>query len=474
MLKLYNSLTRQIEDFKPINPSQVGMYVCGPTVYQFAHIGNFRAYATSDLLARVLRYNGYDVKFVMNITDVGHMTEDEIGGGDAGEDKVEKTARTEGKSVWEVAGFYTERFLEDYEALHLTQPDILCKATDHIREQIDLIRVIEEKGFTYKTSDGIYFDTAKLSDYGKMSSLDQVKEGARVDVNDEKKNPRDFALWKFSPAGERRQMEWNSPWGKGFPGWHIECSAMSMKYLGKTFDMHTGGIDHKEIHHPNEIAQSKAATGRMLANYWVHTAFMLVAGQKMSKSLGNIYTLYDLEKQDYHLLALRYLYLQTHYRQEMNFTFAALDGASNALKNLLEEISGWEDPKISKVHVAEEEDESAASFEERFLEAVNDDLNMPKALAVMWELVKSDNPTGAKSRSLFKMDQILGLDLQKAALHLKKEQGIVPAQIAELVRERESLRKKKKFNAADQIRAQIERMGYEIEDNKKGTIVRKK
>src|SRR5438105_5063463 len=298
MLKLFNSLTRKIESFKPIHPLQVGMYTCGPTVYQFAHIGNFRAYTTADILVRTLQYNGYDVNFVMNITDVGHMTQDQVGGGDTGEDKIEKTARLEGKTVWDVAQFYTDVFLKDYKALHFTEPTTLCKATDHIQEQIDLIKRLDTKGFTYETSDGVYFDTARFKDYGKLSDLDQIKEGARVDVNDEKRNPRDFALWKFSPSTgsglDKRQMEWDSPWGVGFPGWHIECSAMSMKYLGETFDIHTGGEDNIFPHHEAEIAQAEAATGKPFVRLWMHARHMMWDGEKISKSKGNVILVKDM------------------------------------------------------------------------------------------------------------------------------------------------------------------------------------
>jgi cysteinyl-tRNA synthetase len=471
MLKLYNSLSRKVEDFKPIKPHHVGMYACGPTVYAFAHIGNFRSFTTADVLVRALKYNKYEVDFVMNITDVGHMTQDQVGGGDAGEDKIEKAAIKEGKTVWEVAEFYTDTFLKDYEALNLTPPTTLCKATDHIQEQIDLIRRLEEKGYTYETSDGVYFDTSLFEGYGAMSSLDQIKEGARVEVNDEKRNPRDFALWKFSPEGEKRQMEWKSPWGVGFPGWHIECSAMSMKYLGVTFDIHTGGIDHKEIHHPNEIAQSEGATGKQFVNYWVHTAFMHVAGEKMSKSLGNIYRLYDLEKDGYDALALRYLYLQTHYRQEMNFTFAALDAAQNAFKKLVLEISRWEgqkaDPEDASPHDVKE-------YEKRFLTAINDDLNTPQALGVLWELVKSELPKDTRLKAVFKFDEVLGLNLQELSSKIKKVKGIVPPHIREMIAERQRLRKMKKFNAADALRAEIEKLGYEVEDSDKGPKVTRK
>lgn len=470
MLKLYNSLSKKVEAFKPLHPLQVGMYSCGPTVYQFAHIGNLRAFTTADILLRTLKYNGYDVKFIMNITDVGHMTLDQAGGGDAGEDKMEKTARLEGKTVWEVAEFYTDVFLKDYASLNLTKPNKFVKATDHIKEQIDLIKRLEAAGYTYATSDGIYFDTTKYPEYGKLSSLDQVKEGARVEVNDEKHSPRDFALWKFSPDGEKRQMEWKSPWGKGFPGWHIECSAMSMKYLGESFDIHTGGIDHKEIHHPNEIAQSEAVTKQPLSKYWIHTAFMHVSGEKMSKSLGNTYTLYDLEEQNYDVLALRYLYLTTHYRQEMNFTYASLDAAQNAFKKLVLEMSRWEDPLFDSRPVPTG---AVREFEDKFLESINEDLNMSKALAVLWEVVKSDLPSGAKAKLVFKFDDVLGLNLQELSAQIRLVEGRVPGHIQQMVEERQHLRKQHQFNAADKIRAEVEKLGYKIEDTKKGLKVRK-
>jgi cysteinyl-tRNA synthetase len=494
MLKIYNSLTRKVEEFKPINPSNVGMYTCGPTVYNFAHIGNFRTYTTADLLLRTLRLNGLDIKYIMNLTDVGHLTGDNEGDADTGEDRMEKAAKKEKKTAWEVAEFYTEAFLKDYELLGLEDPEKFTKATDHIKEQIDLVKTLEEKGFTYKTSDGVYFDTSKFKDYGKLSDLDEIKptrqprltragraqgeEGvsySRIGINEEKKNPRDFALWKFSypggvsrPAsakgfGEARHMEWKSPWGIGFPGWHIECSAMSMKYLGTPFDIHVGGVDLKQTHHPNEIAQAEAATGKKFVNYWVHSAFILVQGERMSKSLGNNYRLYDLEKSGYHPISLRYLYLQTHYRKEMNFTFASLDAAENAMKNLLQEIAMWDDPSGS-----------LPEFEERFLEALNDDLNLPQALAVMWEMVKSDKSSGAKAASIFKMDEVLGLGLDQKREIVKKDQGIVPDSIKEMLQEREVLRKQKHYNLADQLRAKIEKLGYVIEDSKKGPKVRKK
>ena len=471
MLKLFNSLSRKVEVFKPITAGNVGMYACGPTVYDFAHIGNFRSFTTADVLVRALRFNKYNVEFVMNITDVGHMTQDAVGGGDSGEDKIEKAAKKEGKSVWEVAQFYTDTFLTDYDSLNLSKPTILCKATDHIEEQVELIKQLELLGYTYETSDGVYFDTSRFEGYGAMSSLDQVKEGARVEINDEKRNARDFALWKFSPKDENRQMEWKSPWGVGFPGWHIECSAMSMKYLGESFDVHTGGIDHKEIHHPNEIAQSEAVTGKQFAKYWVHTAFMHVAGQKMSKSLGNIYRLYDIEKDGYDALALRYLYLQTHYRQEMNFTFPALDSAQNAFKKLVLEISRWEGQKPDPEDLPAD---GVKEFEKRFIQAIDDDLNTPQALGVLWELVKSDLPKETKLKSVFKFDEVLGLNLEELSRRVKQVKGIVPPHIREMIAERQRFRKEKKYNAADQLRAEIEKLGYSVEDSETGPKVSKK
>lgn len=471
MLRIYNSLTRKVETFKPLSATDVGMYTCGPTVYSFAHIGNFRTYTSADILLRTLEYNGLNVDYIMNLTDVGHLTGDNLGDADLGEDRMEKAAKKEGKTAWEIAQFYSDVFISDYEKLNLQKPRRFCKATDHIREQIELVKKLEEKGFTYATSDGIYFDTAKFPKYGELSNLDQIKAGARVEVNPEKKNERDFALWKFSPIGQKRQMEWKSPWGKGFPGWHIECSAMSMKYLGETFDIHTGGIDLRETHHPNEIAQAEAATGKKFVNYWVHGAFILVNGERMSKSKGNLYTVYDLEKQNYDVLALRYLYLQTHYRQEMNFTFNALDAAQNAYKKLILDVSRWDDPAADSGHVPAGVFED---FEKRFMDAINDDINTSQALAIMWELVKSNYPTGQKSKTLFKMDQVLGLNIEAMSFQLRQAQGIIPGNIQQMVEERQHMRKLKKFNAADQIRSRVEKLGYHIEDTKKGIKVTKK
>lgn len=462
MLKLFNSLSRKVEEFKPLNPPSVGMYTCGPTVYQYAHIGNFRAYMTADILVRVLKHNNYDLKFVMNITDVGHLVSD----ADSGEDKLEKSAKKEGKTARDIADFYTDAFLKDYDTLGLTRPDVLARATDHIQEQIDLIKRLEEKGFTYVTSDGVYFDTSKLSDYGKLSTLDQIKEGARIEVNEEKRNPRDFALWKFSPQDETRHMEWESPWSppgrdkvQGFPGWHIECSAMSMKYLGETFDIHTGGVDHISIHHTNEIAQSEGATGKKFVNYWVHTAFMLVQGQKMSKSLGNTYKLSDLVGNGYQPIHLRYLYLQTHYRQEMNFTWESLEAAKTALERLINSVAMWD----------KGEGEVSKKFEEKFMDALNDDLNTPQALAVVWELMKSDIKPGQKRATLLRIDEVLGLGLQRGG----RKQEPIPEAVQSLLAERTRVRALQDFSRSDELREEIRGLGYDVQDGPTGSSLKK-
>ena len=337
-LYLYNTLTRQKEEFVPIRPGEVGLYTCGPTVYNFAHIGNLRTYIFEDVLKRVLAFNGYAVRHVMNITDVGHLTGDR----DMGEDKMEKGAQREGRTAWDIAEFYTRAFKQDIARLNILEPSIWCKATDSIPEQIDLIRILEQKGFTYKTGDGIYFDTAKFPGYATLSSqnLDALQEGARVEKNPQKRNATDFALWKFSPAGAKRQMEWDSPWGVGFPGWHIECSAMSMQFLGEQLDIHCGGIDHVDIHHTNEIAQSEAATGKKFFNVWMHGAFLNIqGGKKMAKSEENFLTLDNaLIKRGIPPLAYRYAAFQTHYRKPMEYTDESIQAAKNGLEHLFNQV----------------------------------------------------------------------------------------------------------------------------------------
>lgn len=461
MLRLYNTLTRKIEEFKPINPPIVKMYSCGPTVYDYQHIGHMRRYVGDDILIRVLEFNNYRVKQVMNITDVGHLTSDS----DTGEDKMEKGARKFGISVWEIAKKFEKQFFDSMDALNIGRPDILMHATDYIKEQIVFIQILEQRGFTYKIDDGIYFDTSKFPNYTKLSgqNVSELKAGARIEMVAGKKHLTDFALWKFSPKDSKRMMEWESPFGTGFPGWHIECSAMAIKGLNtETLDIHTGGIDHIAIHHTNEIAQSEVATGKEFVKYWVHHNFLHVDGNKMSKSLGNIWTVEDVIKKGFDPLALRYLYLQTHYRQEMNFTWDALEGAQIAYKRLIEEVSCLKNPKIG-----------CAEYEGNFLEAINDDLNMPKALSIVWELLKSDYPDSAIAESLFKMDRVLGLDLEKAREKKKQIKIVVPSEVQRLIEKRAKLRKQGSYIQADHIRNKIKKLGYNIKDTKKGAQIEK-
>lgn len=456
MLNFYNTLSRSLEPFTPINPPHVGIYSCGPTVYDYQHIGHMRRYVGDDILIRILKYNGYDIKHVMNITDVGHLVSDS----DAGEDKMEKGARKFGMSVWDIAKKFEQQFFDSMDLLGIKQPDVVIRATEAIAEQIALIQELEKKGYTYRIADGIYFDTSKFPDYFKLSGQnpEELRAGARVELVEGKKHLTDFALWKFSPKEEKRQMEWESPWGVGFPGWHIECSAMSMRELGKHFDIHTGGIDHIAIHHTNEIAQSETASDEQFVNFWIHHNFLMVEGQKMSKSLGNIYTVQDIIEKGYDPIALRYLYLQTHYRQEMNFTWEALDAAQNALHNLYAEIADWQEGK-----------EGLPAFEEKFLDAVNDDMNMAKALAVVWELIKSNAAEEAKAATLFQFDRVLGFQLKerKDIFGILHEEDL-PNEIKTLLNQREHARKAKDFTASDRLRDALEEKGYVVEDTVTG------
>ncbi len=472
-MRIYNTLSRKLEDFIPISDRQVGMYVCGPTVYDYAHIGHMRKFVGDDVLRRAMEYLGYSVKMVMNITDVGHLVSD----ADEGEDKMEKGARKFGKSVWDIAAQFTQQFLDSTDALNVRRPDILCKATDHIGEQIQLIKVLEGKSFTYKTSDGIYFDTSKLADYGQLARLDKegLQEGARVEKNLEKKNPTDFVLWKFSPTDKKRQMEWESPWGVGFPGWHIECSAMSMKYLGEQFDIHTGGIDHIAVHHPNEIAQTEAATGKSpFVKYWVHHNFLQVDSQKMSKSLENICTVQNVIDKGFDPLALRYLFLTAHYRSEMNFTWEALNAAQAALRRLKHTIIQLANDKDRQV-LSEEKLEKVDGYREKFKQAISDDLNTAQALAVVWEVAKSNLSSGDKYELLLEFDKVLGLGIDKLNPPAggDNEELKITEEVQRLLDKREELRKERKFAEADEVRKRIEELGYLIEDSDKGPKISK-
>jgi cysteinyl-tRNA synthetase len=454
MLRIYNTLTQKLEEFTPIKDNEVGIYTCGPTVYHYAHIGNMRTYLLGDFLRRVLRMDGYKVTSVVNVTDVGHMTNDE----GQGEDKVEKAARSTGKSAREVSEYYTKAFLRDLKELHVEMPEYIPKATDHINEQIEIALKLEKKGYTYKTSNGLYFDISKLSDYGRLAQLDLEgqKAGVRVEEDFEKKNPRDFALWKFSPTSEKRQMEWSSPWGVGFPGWHIECSAMSVKYLGQPFDFHVGGVDLIFPHHTNEIAQSEAAYGKPLSNFFVHGEFIDIDEEKMSKSVGNVLTIDDLVREGFCALDFRYLVMTANYRTKLNFSFESLKAARNARLNLMERFSFYPTGEVDAEYMA------------RFEDLVNDDLNIPGALAVSWEMVKSDVSDSTKGGTLLSMDQMLGFGLSE------QRKIEVPASIEKLKMEREEARNNKDFAKSDALRDKIEELGWVVSDSPIGTrIVRK-
>ena len=459
MLKLYNTLSRKKEIFKPLRDKQVGLYTCGPTVYWYAHIGNLRTYIFEDILKRVLEYNGYKIKHVMNITDVGHLTSD----ADTGEDKIEKGAKREKKTVWEIAQFYTKAFKKDIKQLNIKPPDIWVKATDTIKDQINLIKILEKKGFTYVIEDGVYFDTSKLKSYGRLwaKKKKKLKAGARVEMVPGKRNSTDFALWKFSPKGVKRQMEWKSPWGIGFPGWHTECVVMGVKNLGIPFDIHCGGIDHIEIHHTNEIAQAEAAYGKLLARYWLHGEFLVLKKGKMAKSKGNIITLKDLIQKGFDPLAYRYLCLNAHYRSKLFFSWEALRGAQNSLENLYEKIreirENYSSNSISRNL------SSVRTYSKKFLNLINDDLNIPQALALMWKLIKDKKvPSSEKYKLLLDFDKIFGLNIEK----IKKIK--IPKKIKELVEQREKYRKEHYFKKADEIRKKIEGLGYRVEDTERG------
>jgi cysteinyl-tRNA synthetase len=454
---LYNTLSRKKEELVPIHNGKVGIYTCGPTVYWYAHIGNLRSFLFADVLCRALEFNGYEIKHALNITDVGHLTSDM----DDGDDKMIVAMRREGKSSKDISEFYTSAFMHDLERLNIKPANFYPKATEHIPEQIEMITALEKNDLTYKTSDGIYFDTSKMGDYGMLSGqrASEKKAGARVEMG-EKRNATDFALWKFSPKASTREMEWNSPWGKGFPGWHIECSAMAAKYLDVPFDIHTGGIDHIAVHHENEIAQTRGALGELEANIWLHNEFLTVNNGKMSKSLGNLYTLDDLISRNYDPLAFRYLCLEAHYRSKMNFTFDALDGAQNALNKLRETVRAWDAPSDFC---------GAGGHLLSFKDAINNDLNTSEALAVVHDLVLHNIPSSGKSAAILQMDRVLGLRLDECV----GKPIDVPRDVQNLVSEREKARKEKKWGLSDELRKRIAELGFAVEDTDDGTKVKK-
>lgn len=453
-LKLYNTLTRKKENFKPLNDDTVRIYSCGPTVYNYSHIGNFRAYIFSDILRRVLKYNGYKLMHVMNITDVGHLESD----ADEGEDKMLKASKRENKDPYEIAKYYTEIFLRDLERLNIEKPEIICKATDHIKDMINYVQEILDNGYAYETSNGIYFDISKLDKYPELSNrnIEDQLAGARVEVDPEKRSPYDFAL--FIKAPKEHLMKWESPWGLCYPGWHIECSAMSRKYLGEEFDIHTGGVDHIPTHHENEIAQSKGATNKIPAKIWMHCEFITINNGKMSKSLGNTYTLDDLEKKNISALAYKLFCFSSHYRNKLNFTFENVEGAKIALNRLKEgyqrHFNGSD--KANPLEILD--------FKNKFIEAINDDLNIPMAMGIVWEVIKLPTKSKEYAKLLLHFDQVLGLDIDKVDNSDEEQNNNLPHEIVELMEKRNKARKNKNWIEADKLRDEIISKGYTVKD----------
>ena len=454
----YNTLTKQKDLFKPIEEGKVKIYSCGPTVYKDATIGNMRTNLLNDTLRRVLKYNGYELKHVMNITDVGHLVSD----GDEGEDKMLKSAREEHKSPLEIAEHYTKLFFRDLERLNNETPEVVCKATEHIKEMLEMVQKIMKNGYAYETSTAIYFDVSKLDKYGILSgiNLNDQKAGARVDIDPEKRNPYDFALWIKAPANHL--MKWDSPWGPSYPGWHIECSAMSTKYLGEEFDIHTGGIDLVPTHHENEIAQNKGACGKNPAHYWIHGEYLLINGGKMSKSLGNTYLIDDIIARGYSPLAYRLFNYSCHYRGKLNFTWEGIESANTSLIRLRD---GYQKHLNGNAEVS---DEIIKDMENRFHQAINDDMNMPLALSVVWEAVKYPEKSPKIAQLLKKFDTVLGIKIDEV------QETKIPQEILDLVEERKQARSDKNWSESDRLRDLIAEKGYIVKDTKDGTEVLKK
>ena len=454
-MKLYNTISRTKEEFRPPDSRQVTIYSCGPTVYSYAHIGNMRTYLFMDWLRRVLKLNNHSLKHVMNITDVGHLVSD----ADEGEDKMAKTARETKQSPFEIAAYYTDVFLSDIDALRVERPELIPKATDHIPEMLEIVEGLCEKGFGYELPDGIYFDISKFNGYGKLSriDLDELQAGARVEVNDEKRHPADFALWKKAPP--EHIMQWPSRWGQGFPGWHIECSAMARKYLGDVFDIHTGGVDHIPIHHENEIAQSEAFTGKLPARFWLHSEFMLVDGGKMSKSLKNTYTISDLREKGYVPEHFRYFCANAHYRSKCNFTWKAMDDAKTAYGRLVSALRAHESGTPGK------DCAFAAEARERFFEAVSDDLNIPKGLGIVWEIARYPEKKRALYDLMIECDAVLGLNI--AAPPSCGEEPLEP-ELEALIEARVEARRAKNWTESDRLRDELRLKGIMLEDTPQG------
>ncbi len=462
MLKVYNTLSRKKEDFKELHEGEITMYSCGPTVYNYAHIGNLRTYVFMDLLRRVLLYDGYKLKGVMNITDVGHLTSD----GDEGEDKMDKRAKETGKTPKEIADFYTNIFMTDLAKLNISLPEIIAKATEHIDDMIKYVQRLVDSGFAYETSDGVYFDISKFPKYGELSrlNLDEQIAGARVEVNSEKRNPQDFAVWK--KADPNHIQQWPSPWGMGYPGWHIECSAMSQKYLGEVFDIHTGGVDHIPVHHENEIAQNEALTGKKSVDYWMHGEFMLVNNGKMSKSLGNTYTIASLEEMGYSPMVFRYFCLNAHYRKKLNFTFEGMDSAKVSYERLCAIL------RSHSYGLALVDNDTLNGFKKEFDDAINDDINIPMALGVLWKMTKLPLTSQVYQLAL-EMDKVLGLSLDKVEDYLNSLVSDIPEEVVNLAEERKEAKANKNWAKADELRGKITELGYNVLDSKDGYELKK-
>lgn len=458
-INLYNTYTHTKEEFKPIKENEVKIYTCGPTVYNFASIGNFRTYLFMDSLRRMFKYNGYKLNHVMNITDVGHLTSD----ADTGEDKMEKAAKREGKNPYEIAEYYTKAFLKDINRLNIDKVETITKATDNIEQMLEMVQEIMKNGYGYETSKGIYFDVSKLDKYPVLSNNDVSGQeaGARIEVDPEKRNPYDFAIWIKAP--ENHIMKWDSPWGKSYPGWHIECSAMSRRFLGEHFDIHTGGVDHIPVHHENEIAQCKGAFGHSPVNTWMHCEFLLIDGGKMSKSLNNIYTISDLIEKGIEPLAYKLFCFSAHYRNKLNFTFDGVKASQVAINRMRQSYINHlnSEDNIDKTLINE--------YEERFHKAINDDLNMPKAIGIVWELLKNKK-SHKIAELLLKFDEVLGLDIVNSSKYLSENTNDIPKEIYQLIDERKKAKENKEYSKADEIREIIKEKGYVIKDIKNGEV----
>ncbi len=462
-LTFFNTLGRELREFRPIRPEEVSLYTCGPTVWNYAHIGNLRTYLFEDILKRTLEFAGFRVKHVMNITDVGHLTDD----ADQGEDKMLKGAREKGRTVWDIADLYTKAFFEDLGLLNIEPPAIACRATDHIEDMIRLIQRLEGRGFTYAKGGNIYFDIGRLPDYGKLArlNLEDLKAGARIAIDENKKNPHDFVLWFTRSKFEHQAMLWDSPWGRGYPGWHIECSAMSMKYLGEQFDIHCGGVDHVSVHHTNEIAQSESATGRKWVNYWLHGEYLVLAKEKMAKSAGNFLTLSRLQELGYHPLDYRYFCLGAHYRTQLQFSFEALDAARSARAKLEERLRSLKDRLRVISSPPAVVNGKAKAYLDSFSRHLADDLNAPRGLSDLWGLVKDEEVESSfKLRVILAMDRILGLNLKQ----VRRQDIELDEEIKGLIDRREEARRRRDFTEADTIRDRLRTMGIILEDTPAG------